>query len=94
MAVKRRKSVVSVVGGILLGSVVFYLVTNFADFYPPVMYPHTSGGVLNSYYNALPFFRNTLFGDLFYVGLLFGSYELVSQLVKHRTKTVRPVGAA
>jgi hypothetical protein len=28
---------------------------------------------------GLPFFRNTLMGDLFYVGLLFGGFELAKR---------------
>jgi len=30
---------------------------------------------------AIPFFRNTLAGDFFYVAVLFGSYELIRYLV-------------
>lgn len=75
--VKKHKSVWAVFGGSLTGSVIFYLVTNFAFFYPPSMYSHDLSGVVASYINAIPFFRNTILGDLFYVGVFFGIYELV-----------------
>lgn len=75
--VKKHKNVFSVIGGSLLGSVLFYLITNCVIFYSTKMYPHTWAGQMLSYTNALPFFRNTILGDLFYVGVLFGSYELV-----------------
>ncbi|HSX34636.1 MAG TPA: DUF6580 family putative transport protein, partial [Candidatus Saccharimonadales bacterium] len=81
---RNRKNAATVAGASIGGSAIFYLVTNFAYFYPPTMYPHTAGGVISSYYNALPFFRNTLLGDLFYTGLLFGAYELAKWLAARR----------
>ena len=76
LAIRNRRSVAAVLIGSVGGSAIFYLVTNFAFLYSPTMYPHTMAGVMSSYYNALPFFRNMLLGDLFYVGVLFGVYEL------------------
>lgn len=84
LAIRRHKTIGTVIGGTIAGSVVFYLVTNLVLLYPPVMYPHDLAGQLTSYYNALPFFRATLLGDLFYVGLLFGSYEAIAYLVNRK----------
>lgn len=75
--VRRHKNFASIIGATLAGSILFYLITNFAYFYPVSMYAHNLQGILASYVNALPFFRNTLLGDLFYVGAFFGAYELV-----------------
>ncbi len=86
LAIRKRKSIATVVLGSLSGSVVFYLITNLAYLYSPTMYPHSLNGVLSSYYNALPFFRNSLVGDLFYTGLLFGLYELARYVAKQRSK--------
>ncbi|HEX5797673.1 MAG TPA: DUF6580 family putative transport protein [Candidatus Saccharimonadales bacterium] len=88
LAIRKRKNVATIIGGSLAGSIIFYLITNFAYFYPPTMYPHNLAGVVSSYYNALPFFRNTLLGDLFYTGLLFGLYELAVYINKNRGKSV------
>lgn len=77
LAIRNHKNIFSVIGGSLLGSTLFYLITNCVIFYSTKMYPHTWPGQVASYTNALPFFRYTLLGDLFYVGVLFGSYELV-----------------
>ncbi len=93
LAIRKRKNIATVLAGSIAGSVIFYLITNFAFFYEPTMYPHTITGVISSYYNALPFFRNTLLGDLFYTGLLFGIYELVKLPLLHRM-SVRKVGHA
>ncbi len=74
---KSRKNLGNVLGITLLASIQFYLLTNFAVFWFGTMYPHTGAGLLASYVNALPFFRNTLLGDFFYVGALFGIFEVV-----------------
>ncbi len=59
------------------GSVLFFVVTNFGVWLGSVQtYPHTPAGLMLCYTAAIPFFRNTLIGDLGYVALLFGVYEL------------------
>ena len=78
LAIRNHKNIYTVVGGSLVGSTLFYLITNCVLFYSTKMYPHTWAGQMASYANALPFFRSTLLGDLFYVGVLFGSFELVA----------------
>lgn len=84
LVVRKKKSIATVVFGSLAGSTIFYLITNFAFFHGTLMYPHSLSGVMASYYNALPFFRYTLLGDLVYAGLLFGAYEAVILLAKRR----------
>lgn len=83
LAIRKRKNIATVIGGSVLASVVFYLITNFAYFYPVTMYSHDWQGIVSSYVNALPFFRNTFLGDLFYVGIFFASYELVRFYAKN-----------
>lgn len=78
---RRHKSLASVIGSTLASSIIFYLITNFAYLYEPTMYPHNWQGIAASYINALPFFRNTLLGDFFYVAVMFGGYEFVEKLV-------------
>lgn len=57
-------------------SVIFFLVSNFGVWLSSGMYPHTWSGLIACYAAGLPFFRNTLLGDLFYCGLFFGAFEL------------------
>jgi len=84
---RNHKSVVNVVGASLFGSVLFYLITNFAVWAFGTLYPKTLTGLLTSYTMAIPFFRNTILGDMFYTGLLFGTYELVRYLATRRAGT-------
>ena len=70
--IRNRVSVTSVALSSMGSAVAFYLITNFAYFYSPNLYPHNFTGVLTSYAVALPFLRNMLIGDLFYGFVLFG----------------------
>jgi hypothetical protein len=80
MWLKKHKSVPTVLMASVASSVIFFLLTNFNYWYATPLYPKTLTGVIESYMMALPFFRNTLFGDLVYTGIFFGGYELVKRL--------------
>jgi len=74
---RSHRTVVSTIGSSLAGSVLFFIVTNFGVWVlSAVTYPHTVAGLTSCYVAAIPFFRNTLIGDLVYVGTLFGAFEL------------------
>jgi hypothetical protein len=77
LLVKNKKSPLTVMGGSILGSVLFFLITNFSVWIFYSWYPHTMSGLIQCFASAIPFFRNTLLGDLFYVTVLFGIYELI-----------------
>jgi hypothetical protein len=77
MFIRKHKNFGTIVGGSLFSSVIFYLATNFVYFHGTEMYPHTFAGMIQAYVNAIPFFRNTLLGDLSYVAILFGGYEAI-----------------
>ena len=59
----------------LVSSLTFFIITNFAvwAFFP--WYPHTFAGLLSCFTMALPFFKNTLAGDVIYSAALFGAFE-------------------
>lgn len=71
----------AVLGASLGASLFFFITTNFAVWFQGWLYPLTTSGLVSCYYNALPFFRNTLFGDLVFNGALFGSYFLVYRYI-------------
>lgn len=60
-------------------SVLFYLITNFGVWVSGTMYPKTVAGLVECYVMALPFFRNTLAGDLIYSGVFFGAVYISSR---------------
>ena len=58
----------------LLGSVLFFVVTNFGAWLGSPMYPQTGAGLAAAYVAGIPFFQYTVLGTLFYSTLLFGTF--------------------
>ena len=75
--VQNRKSFATILGGTLSGSILFFLITNLAVWAFGTMYIHNFAGLLECYTMAIPFFRNSLLGDLFFTGILVGTMESV-----------------
>jgi formate-dependent nitrite reductase membrane component NrfD len=57
-------------------SVIFFIVSNFGVWLTSGMYPPTFSGLMTCYTAGIPFFHNTILGDLVYTGVLFGAFEL------------------
>ncbi len=75
--IRNKKNFFTIGASTLSGSILFFLITNAAVWEFSSMYPKTFQGLIESYTMALPFFRNTLLGDIFYSTLLIGGFELV-----------------
>ena len=73
----------------LVSSLFFFLATNFACWWPGSMYEQNWQGLLLCYLQGIPFFGNTLAGDLFFGTVLFGSYAAAINL--GWAKNVKPV---
>jgi hypothetical protein len=54
----------------------FFLITNFGSWLNNPIYPQNFSGLLTSYLAGLPFFQNTLIGDIFYLAILFGATKV------------------
>jgi hypothetical protein len=80
MTLKNRSNWFRIPLGATCGAVIFFVVSNFGVWLQSGMYPHTLAGLADCYTLALPFFRNTLTGDLVYSGLLFGAYAFATRL--------------
>lgn len=73
-----------VLGYSLAGSLLFFLVTNFAVWLTAtgiVGHPACSVGLGACYAAGLPFLKWTVLGTLFYAALMFGGYELLQRRV-------------
>ncbi len=77
MMLKNKKKVVNIFLASVSASVLFFVITNFALWLTGILYPKTIAGLAECFIAAIPFFHYTLFGDLFFVGVLFGAFELV-----------------
>lgn len=61
----------------LISSILFFVITNIAVWVFDGMYSMDAAGLVKCFVMAIPFFKNALAGDIFYVALLFGAYELL-----------------
>lgn len=68
-------------------SLIFFVITNFGVWAEGRLYPQTLEGLARCYLLALPFFRNTLLGDLFYVMVFFGIYKSALALASKAQKS-------
>jgi len=66
-----------ILAGSLLGSTMFFLVTNFGVWATQTLYPKTLAGLWQCYVAGIPFFRNMLVGDLIYTAALFGMFAAI-----------------
>jgi hypothetical protein len=94
MAARRFRTSIVIVPVVLSSSVIFFLTTNFAVWAWSGIYPLTFAGLVHCYVAALPFFQNTLCGDLFWSAALFGGWWLMRRagisgmggfLIRHAT---------
>lgn len=70
------------------GSLQFFLITNFFVWVDARdLYAHTFAGLTACYVAALPFFGRTVLADLFYSGVLFGVYALLSRRLESARTT-------
>ena len=76
-------------GAALLASAQFFLITNFAVWLGGSLYPKTLAGLGACYLAGVPYYRNTLAGDLGYSALFFGLYAVLVQ-VRARLKVRQP----
>jgi hypothetical protein len=88
--VLQHKSPLRIGAAAVASSVLFFIVTNFGTWTMSGMYALTVSGLAACYIAAIPFFQNTIAGDLFYSGLLFGGFALLERAVP----MLRPRGTA
>jgi hypothetical protein len=79
--IRDRRSVLNVATVTLASSLMFFGVTNLAVWAAGSLYPRTLVGLILCYAAAIPFFRNSLIGDMAYASALFGGFALLEKVV-------------
>ena len=79
--IARKKTALRIASGALAASVLFFVVTNFGVWLLMDYYPKTLEGLAACYVAAIPFFQNTLAGDLVFTAVLFGGFALLERQV-------------
>lgn len=80
---RSHKKPLNIFAGTVLSSLIFFFITNFAVWSNPVSwYSKDLNGLITCYLAGIPFYRNSLIGDLFYTTVIFGLYETSLMLAK------------
>jgi len=87
--VRQRRRYATLLGIGVVNSILFFLLTNFGVWLVGELYPRTGEGLLQCYILAIPFYRNTLLGDLAYLTLLVGTFEGAFRFLR-LPKTISP----
>jgi len=76
-----RRTPLRIVVAALSSSLTFFVITNLGMWLFSGFYPVTYAGLIACYTAAIPFFQNTVAGDLFYTVLLFGGFRIAELLI-------------
>ena len=68
---------VAVVGS----SVLFFIISNLGAWFTSGLYPMTIDGLMQAYVAAIPFFQNSLLGNIVFTALLFGGFAVLQRNV-------------
>jgi uncharacterized protein DUF6580 len=77
--IRGNQSVLKITLATLASAVTFYLVTNVAVWAFDPLYVKTWTGLINCYTAAIPFFRNSVLGDVFFTTILFGGFAILER---------------
>lgn len=82
-------------GGIVIApivsSIAFFVITNFGVWLGP-WYEHSLDGLVKCFTLAIPFYRNTVLGDIVFTVLLYSAYQIVIK-INYKKIIVRMEGA-
>ena len=75
----------------LIGSCLFFIITNFSVWLLSNMYPLTIEGLISCYVLALPFFHNTLISALIFGSLLFYTNDRFEKYFNRNNKILKKI---
>jgi hypothetical protein len=83
------RGALKIAGGAISGSLVFFVTSNFVAWLGLTqMYTRDVAGLVNCYVAAIPFFRNTFFGDLVYSFVMFGTPVAIAAMQRKKALAV------
>ena len=62
-------------------SVLFFIISNFGAWFTSGLYPMTIDGLMQAYVAAIPFFQNSLLGNIVFSALIFGGFAVLQRNV-------------
>ena len=80
--VSSRRTPLRIGAAAIASSIVFFVITNVGMWLFSGIYPVTYAGLAACFTAAIPFFQNTVAGDLFYTVLLFGGLRIAELICR------------
>ena len=74
-----KKNIRNLVISGILGSLIFFIITNFSVWLGGKLYPLNIDGLIQCYIMAIPFFHNTLISTFIFLTVLFAGYSLIEK---------------
>ena len=81
LLLKNRVSITNTAFAVVLSSALFFLITNFGAWMTSGIYAKSAEGLMQAYVAGIPFFQNSLFGNMVYAAVIFGAYHLLQKKV-------------
>lgn len=78
-SLSKKITAARVIGFSVSSSILFFIISNFFVWLTSGMYPLSGTGLMVCFVAAIPFFKTSLFGTLFWSAALFGGFELLKQ---------------
>jgi hypothetical protein len=94
---RQRRTALAIVGSAVVGSLFFFLATNFAVWLTGggLGYPMTLEGLYHCYVAAIPFYRNTAVSDAIFTLVFFGGFALAERWIPGLRESARtPAGVS
>ncbi|MBE9564183.1 MAG: hypothetical protein IMF17_02980 [Proteobacteria bacterium] len=81
LLMKNRVTLTNTSFAVVASSVLFFLLTNFGAWMTSGLYAKTVAGLMQAYAAGIPFFQNSLLGNLVFAAVIFGGYHLLQKNV-------------
>ncbi len=78
---KSRVTLTNTAFAVVAASIIFFLLTNFGAWMMSGIYVKSAEGLMQAYVAGIPFFQNSLLGNLGFAALIFGGYHLLQKNV-------------
>ena len=62
---------------VVASSILFFILTNFGAWLTSALYAKTAEGLMQAFVAGIPFFQNSLLGNLVYAAVIFSGYHLL-----------------
>lgn len=76
---KDRINITNTAFAMVASSVLFFLLTNFGAWMTSGLYAKSAAGLMQAVVAGIPFFQNSLLGNLVYAAVIFGGYGILQK---------------